>query len=122
MQHVRFVTSTVLFAVSFFISLSALAAPPVKERIPLTLSGSGCDSKQTELTHILQTIPGVTSVDFNRVPNHVLVDIIPQTLTAADLVNQVNNAASSWQCKVEFIEGCISAPVPSASATPHQHE
>ncbi|MDH4082742.1 MAG: hypothetical protein OEV99_03630 [Nitrospira sp.] len=71
---------------------------------------------------VLQAIPGVVGVYFNRVPNHVLVDIIPNTVKPADVITRVNEAASSWQCKVEFIEGCISAPMPSASAAPHHHE
>lgn len=112
----------VLLIASFSLSLPASANPPIKERLPLTLSGSGCSSNEAEIHKVLQAIPGVTSVDFNRVPNHVLVDIAPNTVKAADVINRVNDAASSWQCKVEIIEGCISATMPTASAAPHQHE
>ena len=124
MRHIwsrRAVTMGFL-VVSVSISLPAWATPPVKERLPLTLSGSGCPGKEAEINQVLQTIPGVTGVDFNRVPNHVLVDITPTTVKAADVLNRVNEAASSWQCKVEIIEGCISATMPTASAAPHQHE
>jgi copper chaperone CopZ len=114
--------SAVFLAVSVMISLPASATPPVKERLPVTLSGAGCSDKEAEITKILQTIPGVISVDFNRVPNHVLVDITPSSVKPADVVNRVNDAASSWQCKAEIIEGCISATMPTASATPPQHE
>ncbi len=49
-------------------SLPAAATPPTKERLPLTLSGSGCDSKETEMNdrlaghsrrhrHLLQPCP-----------------------------------------------------------------
>ena len=107
---------------SVSISLPASATPPIKERLPLTLSGSGCTDKEAEINQVLKTIPGVIGVDFNRVPDHVLVDIIPTTVKAADVLNRVNEAASSWQCKVEIIEGCISATMPTASAAPHQHE
>lgn len=110
----------------FFVSLTLLpavsATPPTKERLPLTLSGSGCSSKEAEMNTVLQAIPGVTGANFNLVPGHVLVDITSGTVKPADVINRVNDAASSWQCKVEFIEGCISAPMPSASAAPHQHE
>ena len=108
--------------VSVSITLPALANPPVKERLPLTLSGSGCASNEAEMNKVLQAIPGVTGVYFNRVPNHVLVDVTSSAVKAADVVNRVNEAASSWQCKVEIIEGCISATMPTASAEPHQHE
>ncbi|MEQ1681329.1 MAG: hypothetical protein ABL950_12090 [Nitrospira sp.] len=105
------------------ISLPAAATPPIKERLPLTLSGPGCDSKETEMTTVLQAIPGVTGIYFNRVPNHVLVDITTGTTNAADVITRVNAATISWQCKVEFIEGCISAAMPTtASAAPHHSE
>lgn len=103
-------------------SLPTLAAPPTKERLPLTLSGAGCSNKEAEIQTVLQGIPGVISVDFNRVPNHVLVDITSNTVKAADVINRVNETTAAWQCKVEFIEGCISAPMPTASATPHPHK
>ena len=111
-----------LLLASISIPLPASATPPTKERIPLTLSGSGCGGKEAELNAVLQAIPGVTGVYFNRVPNHVLVDITTGTVNAADVIQRVNAAAASWQCKVEFIEGCISASMPTASATPHHSE
>jgi hypothetical protein len=118
----RVISTAFALVVLTIITLPASASPPVKERLPLTLSGSGCDSKETEINAVLQAIPGVTGVYFNRVPDHVLVDIIPGTVKPADVIRRLNDAASSWLCKVEFIEGCISAPMPSASAAPHHHE
>ena len=112
----------VLLIASLSNSLPAAATPPTKERLPLTLSGSGCDSKEAQMTTVLQGIPGVTGIYFNRVPNHVLVDITAGTVSAMDVINRVNAAAASWQCKVEFIEGCISASMPTASAAPHHSE
>jgi hypothetical protein len=123
MQHFRFrrAIPAAFLVVSVSISLPTMAAPPVKERLPLTLSGSGCEGKQTEMNRVLQAIPGVTGVYFNRVPEHVLVDIIPSAVKATDVVNRVNDAATSWQCKVELMQSCISADMPTASAAPHQH-
>jgi hypothetical protein len=114
--------SAAFLAVGLFITLPASATPPVKERLPLTMSGAGCSEKEAEINKILQAIPGVLNVDFNRIPDHVLVDITPSSVKPEDLLHQVNAAASSWQCKVEIIEGCISAKMPTASADPHQHE
>ncbi len=114
--------STTFFLASLTLTLPVSATPPAKERLPLTLTGSGCTGKENEMNAVLQAIPGVTGVYFNRVPDHVLVDIIPTTVKPADVIIRVNEATSSWQCKVEFIEGCISAPMPTASAAPHQHE
>ena len=112
----------VLLIAGLSVSLPAAATPPTKERLPLTLSGFGCDSKETQITAVLQSIPGVTGIYFNHVPNHVLVDITTGTTNAADVIKRVNAAAASWQCKVEFIEGCISASMPTASAAPHHTE
>ena len=109
-------------AVGLLITLPASATPPVKERLPLTMSGAGCSAKEAEINKILQAIPGVLNVDFNRIPDHVLVDIAPSSVKPEELLHRVNAAASSWQCKVEIIEGCISAKMPTASADPHQHE
>ncbi len=118
----RYALSAAFLMIGVAISLSASAAPPIKERLPLTMSGAGCGEKEAEINTILQAIPGVLSVDFNRVPNHVLVDISPNTVKAADVIKHVNGAISSSHCKVEFIEGCISATMPTASAAPHEHE
>lgn len=113
------VAAVVLIA-SLSSSLPASANPPTKERLPLMLSGSGCGSKEAEMNNVLHAIPGVTGVYFNRVPDHVLVDITPSTVKPADVVHRVNDAATSWQCKVELMQSCITADMPSASsATQH---
>ncbi len=116
------VVPVVLMIASLSVSLPVSANPPTKERLPLMLSGSGCDSKEAEMNNVLQAIPGVTGVYFNRVPDHVLVDITPSTVKPADVVNRVNDAATSWQCKVELMQSCITADMPSASAAPHHSE
>lgn len=118
----RRVVSTVFLIASLSVSIPVSANPPTKERLPLMLSGSGCDSKKTEMNNVLQAIPGVTGVYFNRIPDHVLVDITPSAVKPADVVNRVNNAATSWQCKVELMQSCITADMPAASAAPHHGE
>ncbi len=115
------VAAVVLIA-SLSVSLPVSANPPTKERLPLMLSGSGCGSKEAEMNNVLQAIPGVVGVYFNRVPDHVLVDITPSTVKSADVIHRVNNAATSWQCKVELMQSCITADMPSASAAPHHSE
>ncbi|HWG95996.1 MAG TPA: hypothetical protein VN647_02830 [Nitrospira sp.] len=116
----RRVVSTVLLIASLSVSLPVSANPPTKERLPLMLSGSGCDSKEAEMNNVLQAIPGVTGVYFNRIPDHVLVDITPSAVKPADVVKRVNDAAISWQCKVELMQSCITADMSSTSAAmPH---
>ena len=119
--HRRCMLAALLIA-SFSVSLPASATPPTKERLPLMLSGSGCGTKEVEMNNVLQAIPGVTGVYFNRVPDHVLVDITTGSVKAGDVVNRVNNAATSWQCKVELMQSCITADMPSTSTTPHHSE
>jgi len=109
----------VLMIVSLTVSLPASANPPTKERLPLMLSGSGCVSKEVEMNNVLQAIPGVTGVYFNRIPDHVLVDITTGAVKPADVVNRVNDAATSWQCKVDLMQSCITADMPSSSSTQH---
>ena len=110
----------ILLIASLSMSLPVSANPPAKERLPLMLSGSGCDSKEAELNSLLQAIPGVTGVYFHRIPDHVLVDITSGTVRPAEVVKRVNDAATSWQCKVELMQSCITADMPSTSAaTPH---
>ena len=121
LRHTRYVAIALMLS-SLTFALPAAANPPIRERLPLTMSGAGCDSKEAEIDKVLQAIPGVTGVYFHRIPDHVLVDITAGTVKPADVINRVNEAAASWQCKVELIEGCISATMPSASAAPHQHE
>ncbi len=118
----RRVVSTVLLIASLSVSLPVSANPPTKERLPLMLSGSGCNSKEAEMNNVLQAIPGVTGVYFNRIPDHVLVDITTGTVKAADVVHRVNNAAASWQCKVELMQSCITADMPSASPSANHNE
>lgn len=119
--HRRCMLAALLIA-GFSVSLPASATPPTKERLPLMLSGSGCGTKEVEMNNVLQAIPGVTGVYFNRVPDHVLVDITTGSVKAGDVVNRVNNAATSWQCKVELMQSCITADMPSTSTTPHHSE
>ena len=114
--HQRAVSAALLIA-TLSIALPAVAASPTKERLPLMLSGSGCDSKEEAMNKVLQAIPGVIGVYFNRVPEHVLVDIIPSTVKPEDVINQVNGAATSWQCTVALMQSCISAPPPSELST-----
>lgn len=113
---------TVFFLAGLSVTPPVSASPPIKERLPLTLSGSGCSGNEAEVAKVLQGIPGVSSVNFTLVPGHVLVDFSPGIVKSNDVITRVNEAASSWQCKVEFIEGCISASMPTASSAPHQHE
>lgn len=112
----------VFLMTSLSVSLPVSANPPAKERLPLMLSGSGCGGKEAEMNKVLQGIPGVTAVHFNRIPDHVLVDITTGAVKPSEVVNRVNDAATTWQCKVELMQSCITADMPSEPAAPHHSE
>lgn len=111
-----------LLVAGLSVSVPAVAHPPTKQRLPLTLLGAGCESREASLNAVLQDIPGVVGVYFNRVPEHVLVDITPEAVMPADVVNRVNAAAASWSCTVEIMQSCITGTPPPKSAAPHPHD
>ena len=112
----------ILLVAGLSVSVPAVAHPPTKQRLPLTLLGAGCESREASLNAVLQGIPGVVGVYFNRVPEHVLVDITPGAVMPADVVNLVNAAAASWSCTVEIMQSCITGTPPPKSAAPHPHD
>ena len=90
--------------------------------IPAAENNASWHHKSDLSEDVLQAIPGVTGVYFNRIPDHVLVDITSGAVKPADVVHRVNDAATSWQCKVELMQSCITADMPSASTAPHHSE
>ena len=62
----------------------------------------------------LTQIPGVSYVDLDSVPDHVLVDVtrgdvMPEELTVA----AAGTMTSGTQCLVDIMKSCISASLPS---------
>ena len=91
----------------------AEASHAAMERVPVALTGPGCDSHENELSRTLLTIQGVNSAHFHRIPDHVLVDITVGMIVPEELVRHLNTAATSWQCRAEIMQSCITAdPAP----------
>jgi len=83
------------------------------ERVPIVLIGPGCDAHENELSGLLRTLQGVNAAHFHRIPEHVLVDITVGTIVPEELVRHLNTAATSWQCRAEIMQSCITAnPAP----------
>lgn len=83
------------------------------ERVPVALTGPGCDSHEYELSRTLLTLQGVNAAHFHRIPDHVLVDITVGMIVPEELVRHLNTAATSWQCRAEIMQSCITAaPAP----------
>jgi len=87
----------------------AEASHAAMERVPVALTGPGCDSHENELSRTLLTIQGVNSAHFHRIPDHVLVDITVGMIVPEELVRHLNTAATSWQCRAEIMQSCITA-------------
>ena len=91
----------------------AEASHAAMERVPVALTGPDCETHENELSRALLTLQGVNAAHFHRIPDHVLVDITVGMITPEELVHRLNTAATSWQCRAEIMQSCITAaPAP----------
>ena len=89
------------------------ASHAAMERVPVALTGPGCDTHENELSRALLTLQGVNAAHFHRIADHVLVDITVGMITPEELVHHLNTAATSWQCRAEIMQSCITTdPAP----------
>lgn len=83
------------------------------ERVPVALIGPDCSTHEDELSRALLTLQGVNAAHFRRIADHVLVDITVGKISPEELVHHLNTAATSWQCRAEIMQSCITAdPAP----------
>ena len=83
------------------------------ERVPVALIGPDCSTHENELSRALLTLQGVNAAHFRRIADHVLVDITVGKISPEELVHHLNTAATSWQCRAEIMQSCITAdPAP----------
>ncbi len=91
----------------------AEASHAAMERVPVALTGPGCDTHENELSKALLALEGVNAAHFHRIADHVLVDITVGIIAPEKLVHHLNTAATSWQCRAEIMQSCITAdPAP----------
>jgi len=96
----------------------AEASHAAMERVPVVLIGPGCDTHENELSRALLTLQGVNAAHFHRIADHVLVDITVGIIVPEELVHHLNTAATSWQCRAEIMQSCITvAPAPHTRIT-----
>ncbi len=104
---------TMTLTVGLGVFQPARASQAAMERVPVALTGPGCDSHENELSRALLALQGVNAAHFHRIPDHVLVDITVGMIVPEELVRHLNTAATSWQCRAEIMQSCITAaPVP----------
>ena len=102
-----------MLAMAFTVGLAVFqpgeASHAAMERVPVVLIGPGCDTHENELSRALLTLQGVNAAHFHRIPEHVLVDITVGIIVPEELVRHLNTAATSWQCRAEIMQSCITA-------------
>ena len=84
------------------------------ERVALFLSGQDCPSFSRSLAAELAQVPGVTRVEPDSVPDHVLIDVVSGRVAPEDLLAAARrHLRPDTHCQVEIMKSCISAgPVP----------
>jgi hypothetical protein len=101
-----------LLAVEGFVN--SAAAETSRERVALSLSGPDCPSQRLSIRAALTQIPGVSYVDLESVPDHVLVDVTQGDVMPEELrVAAAGTMTSGTQCLVDIMKSCISASLPS---------
>lgn len=93
---------------------SPVNAGTLHERVALFLSGQDCPSFSRSLAAELAQVPGVTRVEPDSVPDHVLIDVVSGQVTPDDLLAVARrHVRPDTGCRVEIMQSCISAgPVP----------
>ena len=119
LRHNRLMLAMVLI-VGLAVSQLADTSHAAMERVPVALTGPGCDTHENELSKALFALQGVNAAHFHHVPDHVLVDITVGIIVPEELVRHLNTAATSWQCRAEIMQSCITAgpPPPTRIHTP----
>ena len=84
------------------------------ERVALFLSGQDCPSFRPSLAAELAQSPGVTRVEPDSVPDHVLIDVVSGQVTSEDLLAAARRRLiPGMRCRIEIMQSCISAgPAP----------
>ena len=84
------------------------------ERVALFLSGQDCPSFRPSLAAELAQVPGVTRVEPDSVPDHVLIDVVSGRVAPDDLLAVARrHVRPDTVCRVEIMQSCISAgPAP----------
>lgn len=90
--------------------VSPVSADTSRERVALFLSGQDCPSSRRNIAAELAQVAGVTRVDPDSVPEHVLVDVVTGLAVPEHLLAVARRAVLAGKsCQVEIMKSCISA-------------
>lgn len=80
------------------------------ERVALTLSGSDCRLSHQDIIETLERLEGVTRVNAETIPDHLLVDHDGLRRSGEQLASFVNGlAALQGRCRAAVMQSCITA-------------
>jgi copper chaperone CopZ len=87
------------------------------ERAALALSGSDCRLSQQDIIETLERLEGVTRVEAETIPDHILVDHDGLRRTGEELAGFVNGLAPlQGRCRAAVMQSCITAGAGSGGA------
>ena len=89
------------------------------ERTTLMLSGPGCRHSQDGIIERLQGLEGVSKVEANAIPDHLLVDHDGVRRTGEELASFLNGfAAPNGRCHAAVMQSCITAGLETRALGP----
>jgi hypothetical protein len=89
------------------------------ERAALALSGSDCRLSHQDIIETLERLEGVTRVEAETIPDHLLVDHDGLRRTGEELAAFVNRlAALQGRCRAAVMQSCITAGAGPGGALP----
>ncbi|MBX3238043.1 MAG: hypothetical protein KF814_18000 [Nitrospiraceae bacterium] len=81
-----------------------------RERVALMLTGAGCPVQRARMAAVLSEFPSVRHVEFDTVPDHVLVDVESGSVAPESLRQAVLRSLGETKgCQVEVMTSCITA-------------
>jgi hypothetical protein len=87
---------------------SPAQAEPKLERVTFHLTGH-CTAQHRQALSSLSTIEGVRRADAALVPEHIVVDLDHNVLTAHELATMVARMLQNTACRAVPMESCITA-------------
>lgn len=82
-------------------------------RIALSVTGEACDRQRATIETALKQLPGVLAVDAHSIPDHILIDIETDRITAGQVAAAVNGlVAQDGSCTAQEMKSCITAEMP----------
>ncbi len=97
-------------------SLPAASADQSVERVALMVAGDDCAVYRESIRAVLASVPEVRRIEFDSIPDHILIDVETDRVTPEDLEATVSRRLGDMRtCRTEVMKSCISARQPRSS-------